>query len=166
MTLIGKTANGTTVTLVNSGTTALPSATIAQYTTTNNKVQIDTTASKLRVLTAQGGTADGTATIKAWNYAGEVVAEKVVSLRRAAPAVTTLTMKYDKDADKVKLEAKDQYGIAIAAPAGSFFSSDTTKLTVNVTTGDVTRTATTAQTATIRFVSSDGVWAREVSVTQ
>jgi hypothetical protein len=166
ITVIGKTANGTTVTLVSDGTTALPSDTIAQYTTTNNKVQIDTAASKLKVLTAQGGTADGTATIKAWNYAGEVVAEKVVSLRRAAPAVTTLTMKYDKDADKVKLEAKDQYGIAIAAPAGSFFSSDTTKLTVNVTTGDVTRTATTAQTATIRFVSSDGVWAREVSVTQ
>lgn len=165
ITVIGKTANGTTVTLVSDGTTALPSATIAKYTTTNNKVQIDTAASKLKVLTAQGGTADGTATIKAWNYAGEVVAEKVVSLRRAAPAVTTLTMKYDKDADKVKLEAKDQYGIAIAAPAGSFFSSDNAKLTVD-NLGNVTRTATTAQTATIRFVSSDGVWAREVSVTQ
>lgn len=165
MSVIGKTANGTTVTLVSDGTTALPSDTIAQYTTTNDKVLIDAAASKLRVVTAQGGTADGTATIKAWNNAGVVVAEKVVSLRRAAPAVTTLTMKYDKDADKVKLEAKDQYGIAIAAPAGSFFSSDKTKLKVDAL-GNVTRTAATAQTATIRFVSNDGVWAREVSVTQ
>lgn len=165
MSVIGKTANGTTVTLVSDGTTALPSDTIAQYTTTNDKVLIDEAESKLRVVTAQGGTADGTATIKAWNNAGVVVAEKVVSLRRAAPAVTTLTMKYDKDADKVKLEAKDQYGIAIAAPAGSFFSSDNTKLTVDAL-GNVTRTAATAQTATIRFVSDDGVWAREVSVTK
>ena len=170
ITLIGKTANGTTVTLVDSGTTALPTATIAQYTTTNDKVFINDANSKLEVVTVQSGNADGSATIKAWSKTGEVVAEKVVALRRATPVVTTLTMKYNTsgaNAGKVTLEAKDQYGIAIGNPAGTYFSSDSTKLTV-AADGTVTNITSplVSATATIRYVSADGVWAREVSVTK
>ena len=83
--LIGKTANGTTVTLVDSSSTTLPSDTISKYTTTGANVTLATATSKLQVTTAVTGNADGTTTIRAWNSKGESVAEAVVALRRAAP---------------------------------------------------------------------------------
>jgi len=65
----------------------------------------------------------------------------------------------------VAVAAKDQYGVTIATPAGNFYSSDTTKLKVDAA-GLVTTVGTGPKTAIIRFVSNDGVWAREVSVTK
>ncbi len=162
ITLVGKTANGTTVTLSSTGDTALP-AIVAQYTVTGANVAIVATASNLT--TVAGVSADTTAVVKAWNNAGVVVAEKTVALKKAAPVVTTVTMSYTASSSTVAVAAKDQYGVTIATPAGNFYSSDTTKLTVDAA-GLVTRVPATATTAIIRFVSNDGVWAREVSVTK
>jgi len=108
-------------------------------------------------------TADATTTIKAWNNKGEVVAEKTVALKKAAPERTTVTMAYDTTSSTASVTAKDQYGVAFAAPTGKYYSSDATILTVNATTGVVTKVK--AGTALVRFVSDDGVWAREISVT-
>ncbi|HQE65372.1 MAG TPA: hypothetical protein PLE05_00940, partial [Bacillota bacterium] len=158
--LIGKTANGTTVTLTD--TAALPGIDlIAQYTRTGSNVTIDEVNSKLVVTTDV--TADATTTIKAWNNKGEVVAEKTVALKKATPAITTVTMAYDKTKLTASVTAKDQYGVAIAAPVGKYYSSDSAIFTVNEFTGVVTKVK--AGTALVRFVSADGVWAREISVT-
>ena len=162
ITLVGKTANGTTVTLSSTADTALPTI-VAQYTVTGANVAIATATSKLT--TVAGVTADTTAVVKAWNNAGVVVAEKTVALKKAAPVVTTVTMAYTASSSTVAVTAKDQYGVAITAPAGNFYSSDTTKLTVDAA-GLVKRVPATATTAIIRFVSNDGLWAREVSVTK
>ena len=162
ITLVGKTANGTTVTLSSTVDSALPTI-VAQYTVTGANVTIATATSKLT--TVAGVTADTTAVVKAWNNAGVVVAEKTVALKKAAPVVTTVTMAYTASSSTVAVTAKDQYGVAITAPAGNFYSSDTTKLTVDAA-GLVTRVPATATTAIIRFVSNDGLWAREVSVTK
>jgi len=162
ITLVGKTANGTTVTLSSTVDSALPTI-VAQYTVTGANVAIATATSKLT--TVAGVTADTTAVVKAWNNAGVVVAEKTVALKKAAPVVTTVTMAYTASSSTVAVTAKDQYGVAITAPAGNFYSSDTTKLTVDAA-GLVTRVPATATTAIIRFVSNDGLWAREVSVTK
>jgi len=162
ITLVGKTANGTTVTLSSTADTALPTI-VAQYTVTGANVTIATATSKLT--TVAGVAADTTAVVKAWNNAGVVVAEKTVALKKAAPVVTTVTMAYTASSSTVAVTAKDQYGVAITAPAGNFYSSDTTKLTVDAA-GLVTRVPATATTAIIRFVSNDGLWAREVSVTK
>ncbi|OQB51314.1 MAG: Xaa-Pro dipeptidyl-peptidase [Firmicutes bacterium ADurb.Bin146] len=162
ITLVGKTANGTTVTLSSTADSALPTI-VAQYTVTGANVAIATATSKLT--TVAGVTADTTAVVKAWNNAGVVVAEKTVALKKAAPVVTTVTMAYTASSSTVAVTAKDQYGVAITAPAGNFYSSDTTKLTVDAA-GLVTRVPATATTAIIRFVSNDGLWAREVSVTK
>jgi len=158
--LIGKTANGTTVTLTD--TAALPGIDlIAQYTRTGSNVTIDEVNSKLVVTT--GVTADATTTIKAWNNKGEVVAEKTVALKKAAPERTTVTMAYDTTSLTASVTAKDQYGVAIAAPAGKYYSSDSAIFTVNELTGVVKKVK--GGTALVRFVSADGVWAREISVT-
>ena len=162
ITLVGKTANGTTVTLSSTVDSALPTI-VAQYTVTGANVAIATATSKLT--TVAGVTADTTAVVKAWNNAGVVVAEKTVALKKAAPVVTTVTMAYTASSSTVAVTAKDQYGVAITAPAGNFYSSDTTKLTVDAA-GLVKRVPATATTAIIRFVSNDGLWAREVSVTK
>jgi len=161
ITLVGKTANGTTVTLSSTGTAALPNI-VAQYTVSGANAVIDSANSKLVVATATS--ADTTpVTVRAWNNAGVVVAEKTVALKKAAPVVTTVTMSYTEPS--VAVAAKDQYGVTIATPAGNFYSSDTTKLTVDAA-GLVTTVGTGPKTAIIRFVSNDGVWAREVSVTK
>jgi hypothetical protein len=162
ITLVGKTANGTTVTLSSTGDTVLPTI-VAQYTVTGTNVAILGATSKLSTIAGVG--ADTTAVVKAWNNAGVVVAEKTVALKKAAPVVTTVTMSYTAGTSTVAVAAKDQYGVTIGAPAGNFYSSDTTKLTVDAA-GLVTRVPATAATAIIRFVSNDGVWAREVSVTK
>ncbi|HRU59053.1 MAG TPA: hypothetical protein P5064_05920, partial [Clostridia bacterium] len=134
---------------------------IAQYTRTGSNVTIDEVNSKLVVTTDV--TADATTTIKAWNNKGEVVAEKTVALKKATPAITTVTMAYDKTKLTASVTAKDQYGVAIAAPVGKYYSSDSAIFTVNELTGVVTKVK--AGTALVRFVSADGVWAREISVT-
>ena len=162
ITLVGKTANGTTVTLSSTADTALPTI-VAQYTVTGANVAILGATSKLSTIAGVG--ADTTAVVKAWNNAGVVVAEKTVALKKAAPVVTTVTMSSDATTHNVSIAAKDQYGVAITAPTGTYYSSDTTKLTV-AADGTVTRVPATAATAIIRFVSDDGVWAREVSVTK
>lgn len=166
--LIGKTANGTTVTLVDSSSTALPSDTISKYTTTGANVTLATATSKLQVTTAVTGDADGTTTIRAWNNKGESVAEAAVALRRAAPKVDTLTLTYKSGV--ATLAAKDQYGITIKPPTGQFFSSNS-DLTIGAVTVATDKTTVVingaaGKTAVIRFVSDDGVWAREVSVTK
>ena len=166
--LIGKTANGTTVTLVDSSSTALPSDTISKYTTTGANVTLATATSKLQVTTAVTGNADGTTTIRAWNNKGESVAEAAVALRRAAPKVDTLTLTYKSGV--ATLAAKDQYGITKTPPTGQFFSSNS-DLTIGAVTVATDKTTVVingaaGKTAVIRFVSDDGVWAREVSVTK
>ncbi|HQM96558.1 MAG TPA: hypothetical protein PK705_06100, partial [Clostridia bacterium] len=163
ITLVGKTANGTTVTLSSTGDLALPTI-VSKYTVTGANAVIATATSKLG-LSATPADADSTAVVKAWNNAGVVVAEKTVALKKARPVVTTVTMSYTAPSDTVAVAAKDQYGVAITAPAGNFYSSDTTKLTVNAA-GLVTTVGTGPKTAIIRFVSNDGLWAKEVSVTQ
>ncbi len=157
--LIGKTANGTTVTLTD--TAALPNI-VAQYTITGTIVKIDEDNSKLVLVDPAKPLAKDTrvVTVKAWDNKGQVVATKDVTLASAVPAVTTLAIKYDNP--NVILTAKDQYGVAIGAPAGKFFSSDTKILTVDAD-GKVTKVK--AGTAMVRFVSNDGVWTREVEVT-
>jgi len=174
--LVGKTANGTTVILKDSSDASLPvdpAKTITQYTVTGDKVNLNLVTSKLEIKDGKaitGTAADSSTTIKAWNNKGEAVAEATVALRKAPPTVTTLTMKYNTSGaniGKVTLEAKDQYGIGITLPAGNFFSSNSAKLTV-AADGTVTNVTSpyVKSTADIRFVSTDGVWAREVSVTK
>jgi len=158
--LIGKTANGTTVTMTASGETKLPDI-IPQFTVTGTNVEVDRANSKLKLIDKVG--ADTTTTIKAWNNKGEVVAEKTVALKKAAPAKATVTMAYDKGTLKASVTAKDQYGVDIAAPAGKYYSSDAAIFTVDADSGQVTEVK--AGTALVRFVSTDGVWAREISVT-
>ena len=162
ITLVGKTANGTTVTLSSTADATLPTI-VSQYTVTGANAVIDSANSKLVVATAT--TADITVVVKAWNNAGVVVAEKTVALKKAAPVVTTVAMAYSSTSGAVSVTAKDQYGIAITAPAGNYYSSDITKLTV-AADGVVTRVAAATTTAIIRFVSNDGLWSREVSVTK
>ena len=66
--------------------------------------------------------------------------------------------------------AQDQYGITITPPTGQFFSSNS-DLTIGAVTVATDKTTVVingaaGKTAVIRFVSDDGVWAREVSVTK
>lgn len=172
ITLIGKTANGTTVTLEDSTLKSLPTKTIAQYTVTGGLAVIDAANSKLTVATATTATVDPTTTIKAWSKTGVDVATKIVTLKKAAPVVTTLTLTV-KD-NLVTLAAKDQYGIAIIAPVGTFYTSKAADVALGAKTTNIAKTFATTQvittgvvgkTAVIRFVSDDGVWARDVSVT-
>ncbi|MGI6504799.1 MAG: hypothetical protein ACOX2V_00200 [Clostridia bacterium] len=154
--IIGKTANGTTVTLTD--TPALPDI-VGQYTVTGTVVQILAATSKLSTLNPIDK--DSSAVLKAWDKKGVVVAEKTIILSAAKITRTTLEMKYDKDTKTVGLKAKDQYGVAMAAPAGTFYSSDEKILTVDEA-GVITPVKT--GTAIVRFVSDDGVWSREVEV--
>jgi len=163
--LIGKTANGTTVTL--NDTAALPGI-IAQYTVTGEYVAIDGANSKL-VWAKDVDTGKTVTTIlKAWNNKGEDVAEKTVTLSGVKPVRTSVAMKFTMNDDKlggtIALTSKDQYGVAYDdALTGKYYSSNTKVLTVNEDTGAVTKVAN--GTALVRFVSTDGVWAREVSIT-
>lgn len=164
--IIGKTANGTTVTLQSYDEGGMPDI-LGQYTVTGDKAEINAEKTKLTRV-APGITDDSSTVLKAWSKTGLVVAEKTVVLKAAKPVPTTLKFEYKKAVDDpptpahVKLTAKDQYGVAVAAPAGKFFSSDTKILTVDEATGVVTPVKT--GTAIVRFVSDDGVWTREVEV--
>lgn len=166
--LIGQTANGTTVTLKDSGADAMPDI-ITLYTVSNNKVQLDETDSKLKTVTAIGDN-DSSVVVRAWNAAGETVAEKTVVLKAAAPAVTTITLKHDKDNDKVELTAKDQYGIAIMPIDGNFYSSTGDVTLANKDVDNVNKkitmevTIAAGKSGTVRFVSNAGTWTAAVDV--
>ena len=131
---------------------------LGQYTVTGDKAEIN--AGKTKLTRVASGIADDSSTVlKAWSKTGLVVAEKTVVLKAGKPTVATLTMKYHKLVPAVELIAKDQYGVAIEAPAGTFYSSDEKILTVDAA-GDITPVKT--GTAIVRFVSDDGVWNVEV----
>jgi hypothetical protein len=165
--IIGKTANGTTVTLQSHDEVGMPDM-LGQYTVTGDKAEIN--AEKTKLTRVASGIADDSSTVlKAWSKTGLVVAEKTVVLKAGKPTVATLTMKYHKlvpanapNAEvpaHVELIAKDQYGVAIGAPAGTFYSSDEKILTVEA---DGVITPVKTGTAIVRFVSDDGVWNVEV----
>jgi hypothetical protein len=155
--IIGKTANGTTVTLQSHDEVGMPDM-LGQYTVTGDEAKVS--ADETELTQAKKSDKDSSTIIKAWSKTGLVVAEKTVVLKAGKPTVATLTMKYHKLVPaKVELIAKDQYGVAIGAPAGTFYSSDEKILTVNAA-GVITPVKT--GTAIVRFVSDDGVWNVEV----
>lgn len=164
--VIGKTANGTTVTLQGVGDVGRPDI-LGQYTVTGDEAKVS--ADETELTQAKKSDKDSSTIIKAWSKTGLVVAEKTVVLKAGKPAVATLTMKYHKLVPAnppnpevpahVELIAKDQYGVAIGAPAGTFYSSDEKILTVDAA-GVITPVKT--GTAIVRFVSDDGVWNVEV----
>jgi hypothetical protein len=164
--VIGKTANGTTVTLQGVGDVGRPDI-LGQYTVTGDEAKVS--ADETKLTQAKKSDKDSSTIIKAWSKTGLVVAEKTVVLKAGKPAVATLTMKYHKlvpanapNAEvpaHVELIAKDQYGVAIGAPAGTFYSSDEKILTVEA---DGVITPVKTGTAIVRFVSDDGVWNVEV----
>jgi len=164
LTLVGKTVNGTEVALTTSAG-QLPII-AAQYTVTGTGAKFLATNSD--TLTQNTVDKEETVTVKAWNNKGEEIAHVDVVLVKAVPVITTVTMT-EKD-DVVTLAAKDQYGVAIGAPLGTFYSSSA-DLTIGAITiaADKTTVAiggTTGKTAMIRFVSNNGLWSREVSVTK
>ncbi len=157
--IIGKTANGTTVALVNYDGVALYNG--LTYTVSNDKADI---AGFKFVRTNDIGDKDADVTIKAWSATGVEVASKTIVLKAAAPAVASIALKFDdKAAPKtVTLSAKDQYGVAIAPPAGKFYASIPEVVLANETATKVDVAATKA--GVVRFVSTDGAWTAEVAV--
>lgn len=164
ITLVGKTANGTAVTLI-AAAGQLPTI-VAQYTVTGTGAQI--VGNKLTVLATD---TDGIVTIKAWNSAGVVVASKDVLLDKATPTITgPVTIAVNATTGVVTVSAVDQFGVAIAAPAGTFYTSDAAKIVLSGATGTTVQTTrasgSTALTAVVRYVSVTGAYSAEISVTQ
>jgi hypothetical protein len=114
------------------------------------------------------GVAKGTVTIMVWNGATKV-AEIPVTVSDVVPVATTAKFTdasveingANANADSVsvagKLEVKDQYGVAITAPAGTYASSNTGVALVNGA-GLVTEKANDVDgETTISFVTSNGI---------
>ncbi|ANE46697.1 hypothetical protein SY83_10905 [Paenibacillus swuensis] len=122
VTLVGKTANGTEVAIVQSSF-------LASLTTSDESI---VTVNGTKVW----GKKAGTATVTAYNESGAKVADTTVTVSDAAPVASAVTL--NETEYKVGLggtvtatkEVKDQYGVVIT-PSGTFSSSDTKVATVS-----------------------------------
>ncbi|QHW32577.1 S-layer homology domain-containing protein [Paenibacillus rhizovicinus] len=154
VTLVGKTAGGTTVALVNNVPTFVVSSDVNVLTVAGNGTSV-------------AGVKAGKATVSAY-YNGSKVSDQEVTVSEEAPVAKTV--EFDKDEyttvnDVVTpvVTVKDQYGIVIANPNGLILFTDNIA-TYDAATKEITATTASAST-TITYITSNGVQDTAVLVT-
>jgi hypothetical protein len=149
LTLSGKTADGSSVVLVDNK--------ITHATSSNQDVA---TVTEKGVVT---GLSKGTSTITLWSGANKL-AEVTVNVDTAKPVASTvafentaaLTTNVGAKVNAAEnLVVKDQYGVKVGTPAGYYASSDPSVATVDRATGEVT--GVKAGSATITYVTTNGI---------
>ncbi|HWO77546.1 MAG TPA: S-layer homology domain-containing protein [Bacillus sp. (in: firmicutes)] len=147
LTLKGKSANKEV---------ALAANKVTAFTTSNPSVAGVDNSGKTWGLKA------GTSTITAYSGATKL-AEVTITVSEEVPVATTVSFA-DASKDLTNgatytntLTVKDQYGVVISSPQGTFTSSDSTIASVNATTGEVTASATKDGKVTISYITNNGV---------
>ncbi|EJY56601.1 hypothetical protein URH17368_0566 [Alicyclobacillus hesperidum URH17-3-68] len=157
--LVGKDSSGNTV--------AVSQADIAYLTSSNpSAVTVSGTT------TIEGNGNSGTAVITAFNSSGTQLASATVTASSVAPTLSSLAIDENKAAvTSVTLTAAsstatltavgtDQYGNSVSSVSGTWFSSNSSVVSVTQATGSPTATVSAGATdgsATLTFVSSNGV---------
>ncbi|MBW7452696.1 S-layer homology domain-containing protein [Paenibacillus sepulcri] len=147
ITLVGKTASGTTVTLASNNPTFV--------TSTNEDILKVSSADSTSVY----GLKAGTSTVAAY-FNGAKVAEQAVTVSEDAPVVKTVELSADEYTTTVNgtvtvgVTVKDQYGVVLPAPF-QILSSDSTIATASANSLVVTA-GNKSGSATLTYVSSNG----------
>ncbi|QYR22092.1 S-layer homology domain-containing protein [Paenibacillus sp. sptzw28] len=145
VTLIGKTASGTSVALVNN---------VAPFVTSSDETVLAVSNSKTATVY---GLKAGKSTLAAYNASGTKLAEQEVTVSEDAPVAKTAAFSADEYSVKVgqqvtvAVTVKDQYGVVIT-PANQLSSADTSVATA---TG-FTITGVKVGSTTLTYVSSNG----------
>ncbi len=167
----GVTASGLNVLLQSTNDVSLPDA--FSYESDGNNIEILEEKGEITVI--KPIIVDTTANIKVIGKNGNVINITPVSLRSEAPRLTHIYMSAPYFSDYVYVYAYDQYGKYIQVPNGTVKSSDTNKITISgLKTGDeplnlyynFSTVGDGPNTATISYVSDDGVYKCETTVTR
>ena len=151
LSLTGKTADGTEVAV-------LPSDYFDLVTTSNaGIVGLTNSANSLNIY----GVSEGTAVVTVWKD-GAKLSEQTVTVSKAVPTITTVkfanaeyTFAGDvNDTYDVDPEVKDQYGVTVDG-GGKYYVSKAGVVTINATSGEVTKVANGI--VTITYVSKNGL---------
>ncbi|MFC4777835.1 S-layer homology domain-containing protein [Paenibacillus sp. GCM10023252] len=143
--LTGKLANGTKVAIVQDD--------FLDFVTTSDATIVLADGAKIAAIKA------GEVTVSAWKN-GKVVATAKATAADAAPVAKTVEFGASSYTvgNTASVTVKDQYGVAVAAPVGYFYSEDASVVAVNLTTGALTAGTKNGEVI-ITYVTANGVTA-------